>query len=156
MPSLLVWKALTFLGGTGLLVPLSLIIILILYRQRRKRLIWLVALSFYGGILLNKMLKQLFHLPRPPGSYLTSYGFPSGHAMNAVIFYSLLVLLFAYYIKEKKWKYIFVGANVLAILLVGISRVMLGVHYVHDVVGGFVFGVGWLMTVRWIVKQRKK
>jgi len=141
----------SFLGNSKLLIPLSLGIIFWLCRQRQRTSAWLVFIGFYGGTLLNNILKQLFKLPRPPDSPIGGYGFPSGHAMNAAIFYSLLILLFAGKIKDRKSKYGFIAANMLLIVLVGLARIMLGVHYISDVVGGLLIGLVWLAAVVWVM-----
>ena len=121
-----------------------------LYLIWRRRLYWLAAFvsSVYGGMLLNKILKYLFQRPRPhfddPLLSLTSYSFPSGHTMTATVVYGVLAAYF--FSTTQDWRrrvVIFFVASFL-ILLVGFSRMYLGVHYLSDVLGAMAEGLAWL------------
>jgi len=104
------------------------------------------ALGLRVGIILmlsghlNGVLKLLFHSPRPywvsgdvlPGSTETSFGMPSGHAMNTLSIWGLTAWLFS-----KRW---FTALSVAVILLVGFSRIVLGVHFISDVLAGWLLG----------------
>jgi membrane-associated phospholipid phosphatase len=115
-------------------------------------LIWLVSpglglrvgLLMMTGSSINASLKLAFHSPRPywidpavqPLSAEPSFGFPSGHSMNAV-------LIWGYLAAQTRRKLIWLGAAVL-IFLIGLSRLALGVHYTADVLGGWLFGAALL------------
>jgi undecaprenyl-diphosphatase len=71
-----------------------------------------------------------------------TWSFPSGHAASSMIFYLTLALALA---PEGRWRRIAAGAAILLSLLIGVSRVMLGVHWPSDVVGGWSFGMLWVM-----------
>lgn len=100
-----------------------------------------------GGGLLNVVLKALFRRTRPvlPNPFMTEVGwsFPSGHAMGALIAYMMLayilVILFAG--KGRRWV---VLMALLLVLLIGASRMYLGVHYFSDVIAGYAAGTAWL------------
>jgi undecaprenyl-diphosphatase len=94
--------------------------------------------------ILNPLLKQLFHIPRPDINQLvnvTGFGFPSGHAMNGMAFVGICAYLFCRYSNKRGAKSFITLASVLYLLLIGFSRLYLGVHSATDVIGGYFFGV---------------
>lgn len=81
------------------------------------------------------------------------YSFPSGHAMTAFVFYMTLVY-FVYQMTRKKLQSVLLTSAALGVIfLVDVSRVYLGVHYVSDVIGGYIAGFWWVMTVISIEKS---
>lgn len=107
---------------------------------------WLIALA--GGFLLNTLIKQLIARPRPvftdPLVLALSYSFPSGHSMASLIAYGMLTYFLWFALPNRRARIVLVFAAVLLIILIGISRMALGVHYLSDVVGGFAAGGIWL------------
>jgi membrane-associated phospholipid phosphatase len=121
-----------------------------LYLWRRRHRFWVAAfwLSVFGGLLLNKILKLVFHRARPrfgdAVQTLTSYSFPSGHTMIATVFYgSLAAFVIA---NNKRWPLRILAAviAIAVILLVAFSRVYLGAHYLSDVLGAMAEGFAWI------------
>jgi undecaprenyl-diphosphatase len=109
----------------------------------------LVAASVISGSLLMTLLKGLFGRLRPDAAYadaaVTGLSFPSGHAtMSAVIYLTLGALLASTCAQRGQRGYI-VGVAAMVALLVGVSRVALGVHWATDVVAGWAFGSGWAL-----------
>ncbi len=109
---------------------------------------WLVALG--GGEALNLVLKQLLARPRPPVVHplvsAAGYSFPSGHAMASLIAYGMLAYFAILALRTWRARTGAVCAAALLVLLIGFSRLYLGVHYVSDVLGGFAVGGVWLST----------
>ncbi len=106
--------------------------------------------SVGGGILLNMALKNIFLRPRPDFVnafyHETGYSFPSGHSMMSVLFYGMTAFLLATQFKTWKWR-VWLGTSAFTLaLLIGVSRLALGVHFLTDVLGGWGAGVAWLMT----------
>lgn len=93
------------------------------------------------------MLKLVFRRPRPDVLRLveqSGYSFPSGHAMNSMIFYGLAAYLLVR--RGRHWsRYLVAGFVAVLVLLIGLSRIYLGVHYASDVLAGFLIGAGWLI-----------
>jgi membrane-associated phospholipid phosphatase len=125
------------------------ILIGLLYLLRRhwlKLIFWITALV--GGALLNGLLKDFFARPRPifVDAYVIeqNYSFPSAHSMMSLILYGLIAYLLWREISHRPTRYIIVFDAVLFIVLIGISRMTLGVHYFTDVLGGFSAGGLWL------------
>jgi len=110
--------------------------------------LWYGLTVFFGAGVLNGFVKNFYGRVRPDQiEHLIEQGghaFPSGHAMGAVIVYGGLFFLFTQYSNSKTWKW-FVGIiSVILILMIGLSRIYLGVHYPSDVIAGFSLGFSWL------------
>jgi membrane-associated phospholipid phosphatase len=122
---------------------------------------WLgrLALSVPGCVLLNELLKYVFHRSRPtlehPLVQLPSYSFPSGHAVAATVFYGFAAILLWSYIAPRVWRVVIGTAIVVVILMVGFSRVYLGAHYPTDVLAGFLEGVAWLGLAGMITNRHR-
>lgn len=110
-----------------------------------------------GGGLLSFLLKDLYDRPRPDlVPHLTrvaSSSFPSGHAMLSAVVYLTLGALLARLVDRWRAKLYFIGVAALLVLLVGCSRVYLGVHYPTDVAAGWAAGVAWA-TLCWLAARR--
>lgn len=116
----------------------------------------LVILSLGGGFILETVLKLLIARPRPPVGLIveTDPGFPSGHATLAIIFFVLLIYLFKDYFKSVLARRLFIFINLLLVVLVGFSRLYLGVHWLSDILGGYVVGILWFMFAAYLVKVK--
>jgi membrane-associated phospholipid phosphatase len=120
-------------------------------RQRSAALLVLVAMA--GAAALETTTKALVGRDRPafadPVAHAPGASFPSGHAMTSIVAFGLVVLLVP---AGRRATAITVG--VCAVGLVGFSRVALGVHYVSDVVAGWLLGAAWLVVADWLVSRR--
>src|SRR5206468_4590930 len=110
--------------------------------------LFVFAVIMTGESLLNVLLKHLFHRHRPvlekPLVTLTSYGFPSGHTMGVTVLFGLLALFLAKTVRTAGAACAYFIAAGLVILLIGLTRVYFGSHFLSDVVGAFAASVVWL------------
>ncbi len=141
------WVATSF-GST---VPVTCIAVALgLYFLWRRLFHWLAALaaSVVGGMLLNKLLKYIFHRARPhfddPILTLTSYSFPSGHTMMATVLYGVVATYLFTKTPDWRWRILIILSASLLIALVAFSRIYLGAHYLSDVLGAMAEGFAWL------------
>jgi len=141
-----VFVGISFIGAQVLGVVLGAIAIVLLIRRDLHRFM-LLAITCAGGDLLNVALKASFHRTRPEYAsefHLTSWSFPSGHAMDSLIGFGLL----AYWVARrypKRRRTVWVAAAAL-VLLIGYARIYLGVHFLSDVVAGYAAGLVWLIV----------
>jgi len=144
-----VWLALTALGG-ALLVPIGAVFVLTLLLGRRYRLALIVAVALVGAALGTDLFKDVVSRPRPPGDAYASaegYSFPSGHTLNSTVTYGLIALV-VWRSRSARWvRRLGVGVLVTLPILVGLSRIALGVHYPSDVLAGWLAGIAIVSVV---------
>jgi undecaprenyl-diphosphatase len=140
-------RDITALGSAPVLVIVVLTVAGALAARRQYHAVVLLLASTIGGILLNDALKGVFARPRPEAAlHLTevrSMSFPSGHAMESAVIYLTLAALLARLVESRTLRLYFLSVAALITLLVGLSRVYLGVHYPSDVLGGWIAGLAW-------------
>lgn len=138
-----------------LLVTAAVVFYLVLIRKNREALVVLVAVG--GGQILSSLLKLGIDRPRPElVSHLVhvqTLSFPSGHAMMAAVTYLTLGTMLAGIVPSRATKAYVLGVVVLITLMVGVSRVYLGVHWPSDVLAGWCAGFAWA-TLCWLVARR--
>lgn len=102
------------------------------------------------------MLKLIIQRPRPDEYRIidaSGYSFPSGHSMISMAFYCFIIYLICKYVNNKILKYFLIGLLGSLIILIGVSRVYLGVHYVSDVIAGFIISIAYLILFTEIVDR---
>ena len=121
------------------------------YLAWRRDWYWLITLllALPGGMSLNLLLKQIFHRGRPvldePLLGLASYSFPSGHVTAATLLYGALAAFLAAQTPEPGRRVALYATACLLVLLVALTRVYLGAHYLSDVVAAAAWGTAWLV-----------
>lgn len=147
-------KIITNFGGATCLITIT-ILLLILIKNKKIGLITLTNLVLIT--ILNQILKIVLKRPRPTEFRIineTGYSFPSGHSMISMAFYGLLIYLIYKKIKNKYLKATLIIILLLLILAIGISRIYLGVHYVSDVIGGFLISMSYLIVYIKLIKKK--
>lgn len=143
-------RDLTGLGGHGVLGLVLLAVCSYLLLAGLRRTAASVLASSLSGMLLSWLLKGLFDRPRPDlvphGAYVLSPSFPSGHAMLSALVYLTLAALVARQLPHRRLRLHVICVAVVLTLLVGISRVYLGVHWPSDVLAGWAIGAAWALA----------
>ncbi|WP_240628521.1 phosphatase PAP2 family protein [Bacillus salacetis] len=140
-------KKITFLGGVQWITVLTGIasILFFVFKKYSLGLYVLLTVALGGGF--NWLLKEYFKRQRPDIEALVEqggYSFPSGHSMGSFILYGALAFA-VFRLYDHRWsKFIGAAALLLLVLLIGLSRIYLGVHYPSDILGGFSAGGVWL------------
>ena len=141
-----VW--LTSLGGPPVVGALLVVVCLSIWLTNRKYAIAGLLVSILGASLFNLLGKLAFQRPRPVEAVLleSSYSFPSGHATTAIAFYGFLgyLLIRSATLWNVRAKLFFATGGL--VLLIGLSRIVLGVHYLSDVWAGYLVGTLWLIV----------
>lgn len=138
-------KVITFLGSAYALVPITLSTFLLI---KNKKIPILITINLISVTLFNLLLKSTFQRSRPLKDFLieeSGYSFPSGHAMVSMAFYGLLIYLIMKSKLKRKTKIIINVILTIIILLIGLSRIYLGVHYASDVLAGISISITYLM-----------
>lgn len=130
----------TQLGSSKVLLPLIAVFMFFFIGTKRFLSFVVLPLAFLLQHWLNDLLKNTVMRARPPLHHLihvSGYSFPSGHAMNAMAVYGTLAVLLWFQLRNKTAKIVTAVFGAILIVLIGISRVFLAVHYVSDVIAGF-------------------
>jgi membrane-associated phospholipid phosphatase len=132
-------------------VMLTLIALVYLVRGERRHAAWLLA-TVFGGAALGLALKVIVGRARPvlpdPVSTAPGLSFPSGHALGASIGCCLLLLLTLRFL-SRRGRIVAIVAAAVIVGTVALARVVLGVHYVSDVVAGIMLGIAWVAVTTW-------
>lgn len=139
-------KGITFFGGIIWLLILTIILVIFI---KNKKIKILICSNLVIITLLNQVLKFILERPRPTEYRIineTGYSFPSGHSMVSMAFYGFLIYLIYKYVKNKYLKIFSICGMSLLIVMIGISRIYLGVHYTSDVIGGFLISISYLIV----------
>ena len=138
----------TALGATVVVWMLVLVSSVFLWVSKHRYSVLLLWVSMIGAGLINSTMKTLFNRPRPDvfpwrTEQAVAASFPSGHAMTSMVAYSTLAFLIARLEPSPLLRRMTFAFATVIILLIGLSRLYLGVHWPSDVIGGFITGLAW-------------
>ena len=154
-----IMKAITKLSDTTYIIIIAIILsLLFLFKWKEKNIAKLIPCSLLLVTIINNTLKVIFQRERPLGHRLieiTGYSFPRGHAMASMAFYGLLIYIIYHKVLNKSLRNILISINIIIILLIGISRVYLGVHYLSDIIVGYSISIIYLLLLSKILKKFK-
>ena len=140
-------KGITWLGSDGVLWVVIVGATIVLAIRHRWRLAIYLLVTGAGAIVLDPILKSLVGRLRPvvadPIAHGTGSSFPSGHSLGSIVCYGALFLVFVPATRGR-WRTAFTTIIIALIALIGISRLLLGVHYLSDVLGAWAIGITWL------------
>lgn len=154
------FQFITLFGGQNFLLPAWIAVFLYFIAVKSKRFyFWKVAIVGITGTAVMFGLKRIFERERPEVPLISKahgYSFPSGHSFSGVLFFGLI----AYFIYKSEWPYWLKTTSILLLialmLLIGISRVYLSVHYATDVIAGWLLGFMWLMLAKYFLIDRRR
>lgn len=140
-------EAISWLGRPPVLWAVTILGVVYTFRHGAHRLsVFLVCTTAVGG-LMSTAIKVLVNRPRPEVDHpiVEAFGksFPSGHALSSTVVFGAVLLTFLP-VLPRRWRHPAVALTALFVLAIGVSRLLLGVHFVTDVVAGHVLGLAWL------------
>jgi undecaprenyl-diphosphatase len=141
-------RDITALGSFSGLAIIVIIVLISLLLIRRPRAAAYVTFAVISGTILSSVFKELFDRPRPEmqqAMRVFTSSFPSGHATISAVVYLTLAAVLASLCTDRRLAVFCIATGVLLTLLVGISRVYLGVHYPTDVLAGWSLGAAWAL-----------
>ena len=147
------FKLFTELSGSIFLVILCVLLFMLF---KNKKYWVLIIINLVTTVILNQCLKNIFLRQRPLHLMLveeSGYSFPSGHSMASMSFYGFLIFLIWQSKINKNYKWILTVMFSVIIILIGISRIYLGVHYFSDVLAGFCISLAYLIVFITISKK---
>lgn len=150
-----IFKAISFICSPKFMIVLNVLLFIFIILKKKYKLL-IIVLSSISSVIINNLVKIIVRRERP--DYLRmvmekSYSFPSGHAMISVLFFGSIIYLVNKY--NLKYKKLITFSLSTFVLLVGISRIYLGVHYLTDVVGGYLLGFIVLFLIIHLFERKK-
>ena len=149
----------TAVGGTAVISAIATFVAGYLAVTRKIGLALFVVLAVSGGAILSTLLKSFFNRPRPDLVArlvdVNSVSFPSGHAMNSAVIYLTLGVLLANTHTEPAVRIYILSVAIILTLMIGFSRVYLGVHWPSDVLAGWAVGASWALVCAEIARRLK-
>jgi undecaprenyl-diphosphatase len=144
-------RGITLLGSSAFLLPLSALLCWRFVKAGRKHAGIFLVIAAAGAQALDEAVKLLFHRQRPEAFFgyhdPASYSFPSGHAFSSLTFYGVLAVMVSVRIESRFRRAVLWAAAAILPLLIGFTRVYLGVHYPSDVLAGYAAAVIWMTAV---------
>lgn len=142
-------RDLTSLGSNIVLGIITFSVVGFLFLAGKPAVAWLMLIAVVGGVVLNNLLKFVFARPRPDfvihAARVFTTSFPSGHATVSAIAYLTIGALLARTEPSFAISFYFMSLAVVLTVLIGVSRIYLGVHYPTDILGGWCIGAAWAM-----------
>lgn len=134
---------------TIILLPLTIIVAIILYARHHKKYAVLLPTAMGTITLIVEAIKDLVQSPRPANGIVpeTGFSFPSGHVTSTMVFFGILTYFVWQQRKSTKAKALSTTLYTAIEALVGFSRVYLNVHWLSDIIGGYLLGAFWLMLL---------
>ena len=143
-PLLAAAKVATLLGEPLLMTGAAAVLAMVLSRRGQGRLALYVVAARVGALVMSQGLKLAVDRVRPvfdvPVAAALGGSFPSGHALGSSVFWTTTAVLLVPHVRRPR---LLLAAAVAVAVIVAVSRVLLGVHYLSDVVGGLLLGLGW-------------
>src|SRR5215471_13373397 len=149
-------RVFTFFGTIQFLIPAYAFLVAWFVSKKKYRIATDIAIVSISSSALMFALKDYFHRARPELPIIKSfstYSFPSGHALCSFIFCSILIYLIDVSGVKGIWKWIFSLLLLLFSFIIGVSRIILRMHYPTDVIAGFCLGIVWVILCFWLLKK---
>jgi undecaprenyl-diphosphatase len=146
-PITIMMKDITFLGSKYFVWGIAALIFVYLMLKKEWWTILALVMSIRVAEPVISFLKEVFHRPRPMPQIITAegYSFPSGHAFHAMLIYGFMIYLAWKFIRNNALRRLIFILCPFLILLIGLSRIYLGVHWLTDILAGYCAGFSWLL-----------
>ena len=147
-------RGISFLGSTQFLFAATTVVVVLFIVRRWKREAILLAITMLGASLLNTTLKLAFKRVRPEPFFNLatpkSFSFPSGHSLASFCFFGALAVILNARVRNRGRRLAISITAAVLVLLIGLSRIYLGVHYPTDVIAGFTSALIWTGAVKFV------
>ena len=153
-----IFSIITNLGSATALIAITLVILLVAIIKHH-RLPISTMINLPSIFIINEITKAIIRRPRPTGIHLveaTGFSYPSGHTIVSLAFYGFIMKSLCERIKNKSLKIIINIMGITLIILISLSRIYLGVHYLTDIIAGYILGTTYLILFLYIRKKYLK
>lgn len=147
-------KFITYFGSWFTLIFITIVLIIVI---KNKKIKWSIPINLACSFLINVMVKYMVRRERPVGIRIIEEGgfsFPSGHSTVSMAFYGYLIYLIFKNVKSRILKISLITGLSILIILIGLSRIYLGVHFISDVIGGYMLALLYLTVYTAILKNK--
>lgn len=159
-----IMRGISFTGSSLFLTTATILMFIWFLTHQWRREGWLLGITMLGASILNTTLKLTFQRPRPEPFFdllaPRTYSFPSGHSLASFCFFGALATVLTARIENKRINFVTWLIAGVMVLLIGLSRIYLGVHYTTDVVAGYAAALIWIAVIRFLemelVRRRRK
>ena len=151
--------SISFFGSSSFLFPAYAIIVAFFLFKKQVRTSINITVIALSSTAMSHLLKRIFRRERPELPLidsLSTYSFPSGHSLSSFIFSAILIHLIWKTKLQKAWKWVGSILLLLFSLTIGLSRIILKLHFPSDVVAGFCLGLIWVLLAFWLLKRIEK
>jgi undecaprenyl-diphosphatase len=152
-----IMRGISFVGSSLFLTIATIAMFAWFMSRRWRRDAWLFGITMLGAAILNTTLKLTFRRPRPVPFFNLlapeSYSFPSGHSLASFCFFGALATILTARINNTRINLLTWLISGVIVLLIGLSRIYLGVHYTTDVLAGFAAALIWIAVIRFLEMQ---
>lgn len=149
----------TALGSVTLLTLFTGFLLILFALKKRWMDFAQLFIAQAGAGIISQSTKAFYMRPRPSMVEklveVSNYSYPSGHSLSAATFYITIGLLLCEYYQHHRQRMVIFFLGVMMMLLVGVSRIYLGVHYPSDVLGGMALGAAWALVLPAIMSYRR-
>ena len=153
-----IFKIITFFGSTVFMVIFAIVLFVIFILKKKNIISYLTSSCLIISTIFNNVIKVIVRRSRPDVLKLvheTSFSYPSGHTMASVSIYGIIIYLLLKSNLNKTLKYVgSIGLSILTILI-GISRIYLGAHFMSDIIGAILVSTIWLLVFTSIIEDKK-
>lgn len=148
-------RVLAWFGNPPVIVVIAVLGIIVgIFWRKVRGAAWTLPIGVIGAAFIIQGVKLVFRRPRPslfqPLLHETGFSFPSGHSLIAVVVYGLLGYFLIHIFRHHAAKVAVAICTAVLVILIGLSRVYVGVHFPTDVLAGWTGGIPWLITCFWI------
>lgn len=147
-------KVITTIGSAYVIIPVAIVAMIYFWKKKESKYIAINLAIIFAS---NQILKRIIARPRPNEFRIveeTGYSFPSGHSMISMAFYGLFIYLIYKKINNKYLKWTLIILLSILIILIGVSRIYLGVHYASDVCAGFLLSIAYLVAFTHFISKK--
>jgi membrane-associated phospholipid phosphatase len=141
-------KLATTLGNAAVVIPIALVVgVLVWFVERAPRSLTFLSVTFAGAQLLSHLVKRWEGRPRPPRGlavrHYAGFAFPSGHATLSAAMWIAIAIALLVVVRTRPWQTLIVAVGAAIAIVIGVTRIYLGAHWLTDVAGGWLLGGAW-------------